>query len=67
MIPINLAALSEISGLTSGGGDGRPVSPTSTDGRREVGRDGTADLLVDLFREGGAPAMMKLEKPIDRL
>jgi len=61
-VPINLAALSGISSLSSGGGEGMAPSPSiSTDGLRDTGLEADFDvpgLRVDLVRAvGGAPSM----------
>ncbi|KAJ5212538.1 uncharacterized protein N7498_004184 [Penicillium cinerascens] len=69
-MPINLAALSATSGLSSGGGVGMAASPSaSTEGRLDAGFDDglvAADgFLVDLLRGGGAPNT-KLDKVVAR-
>lgn len=65
LMPINLAALSDISGLPPGGGESIPKSSTSTDCRLEIGLEGERPLRrVDLVLMGGAPPEMKAERPM---
>ena len=68
VIPINLAALSGSSGLSSGGGDGIAASPSaSTDARLDTGFevDFVGFRAGFVLEEGGAPRM-KFDKVVAR-
>lgn len=57
-MPINLAALSETSGFSSGGAGSVGLSSISNDGRLDIGLDEEAGLRVDLLLDWGVPSTM---------
>lgn len=57
-MPINLAALSETSGFSSGGDGSAGFSSISNDGRLDTGFDEEPGLRVDLLLDWGVPSTM---------